>query len=170
MGLPPSLQVVWGFVPGGLSAEHGVKSVFYSTGAGQTHFVFVEADSDELFHCTLPCLPRRAAMTSRSFGRQQWYSVPALMRPRAYFSCSAESLPSAVLSSQKMTPRDGTDVDTRTRSGNPLPSDRQTPGRGDEGEAWKTSHCCIRANLMTWSWNIFSETVIGSLFPREIRT
>ena len=95
-----------------------------------------------------------------SRGRHRWYSMPALMRHRAYFSCSADSLPSAVLSSQKMTPRDGTEVETRTRSGNPLPSDRQTPGRGEEGEAWKTSHCCIRATLITWSWNIFSLIVI----------
>ena len=170
MGLPPSLEVVWGFVSGGLSAEQGVKAVFYSTGAGQTHLVFREADSHELFHCTLPCLPRRAAMTSRSRGRQQWYSIPALMRHRAYFSCSALSLPSAAFNSQKMTPRDGTEVETRTRSGNPLPSDRHTPGRGDDGEAWNTSHCCIRASLITWSWNIFSETVIGSLFPIRTRT
>ena len=134
MGLPPSLEVVWGFVPGGLSAEHCVKSVFYSTGASQTHFVFGEADSYKFFHWTLPCLPSLAAMTSRSLGRQQWYSVPALMRHRAYFSCSALSLPSAAFNSQKMTPRDGTDVETRTRSGNPVPSDRHTPGRGDEGE------------------------------------
>jgi hypothetical protein len=77
--------------------------------------------------------------------------MPALIRHRAYFSCSAESLPSAALSSQKMTPREGTDVETSTRSGNPLPSDRHTPGRGDDGDAWKTSHCCILANLMTWS-------------------
>ena len=99
-------------------------------------------------------------MASWSLGRQRWYSMPALIRARAYFSCSAESLPSAFLSSQKMTPRDGTDVETRTRSGNPLPSDRQTPGRGDEGDAWKTSHCCILATLITWSWNIFSLIVI----------
>jgi hypothetical protein len=77
--------------------------------------------------------------------------MPALTRHRAYFSCSAESLPSAAFNSQKITPRDGMDVETRTRSGKPLPSDRHTPGRGDEGEAWKTSHCCIRASFMTWS-------------------
>jgi len=44
--LPPSLQVVWGFVPGWLTAEHCVEAVFYSSGAGQAHFVFCEADSD----------------------------------------------------------------------------------------------------------------------------
>ena len=150
--------------------EHGVDAVFYAPCAGKSDFFFAEKDPDLLPHWTLPCRPRRAAIASRSRGRQTWYSVPALMRHRAYFSCSAESFPSAVLSSQKITPRDGMDVETRTRSGNPLPSDRQTPGRGDEGEAWNTSHCCIRASLMTWSWNIFSETVIGSLFPRGIRT
>ena len=109
-------------------------------------------------HWTRPSRPRRSAMTSRSRGRHRWYSMPAAMSARAYFSCSGLSLPSAVLSSQKMTPLDGMEVDTRTRSGNPLPSDRQTPGRGDEGDAWKTSHCCIFAILMTWSWNSFSDT------------
>ncbi len=116
---------------------------------GYLHIGIGEDDTDRLSHWTRPLRPRRSAMTSRSRGRQRWYSMPALIRQRAYFSCSGDNFPSAVLSSQNMTPLDGTEVETRTRSGNPAPSDLQTPGRGDDGDAWKTSHCCIRATLMT---------------------
>ena len=41
----------------------------------------------------------------------------------------------------------------KTRSGNPLPSERHTPGLTKWGDAWKISHEFIFAICSTLSWN-----------------
>ena len=134
--LEPVLFVVFAvWLVGSVCSFDGKEATVDATMTGDLHICVGEDDSNGLSHWTCPLRPRRSAMMSMSRGRQRWYSMPALIRQRAYFSCSGDNFPSAVLSSQKMTPLDGTDVETRTRSGNPIPSVRQMPGRGDEGDA-----------------------------------